>query len=109
MPRMTREGRDYMLKYHTDIWEVSAVINQIQQFHHPAVCPVELPYRSLQAYTSSKGKVFEPFGGSGTTLIAAEKAGRNAYVMELNPFYCKVIIKRWEDLTGENAILINQR
>ena len=43
------------------------------------------------------------FGGSGTTLIACEQNGRNAYVMELDPKYCDVIIHRWEKLTGEKA------
>ena len=107
MPKMTREGRDYMSKYHTDVWEIPAVTNQVIQFGHPAVCPIEIPFRSIQSYTNSKGTVFEPFGGSGTSLIAAEKASRRAYVMELNPAYCDVIISRWETLTGEKAIRIN--
>jgi DNA modification methylase len=107
MPKMTREGRDYMSKYHTDVWEVPAVTNQVEQYGHPAVCPVEIPFRSIQAYTGSQGSVFEPFGGSGTTLIAAEKASRQAYVMELNPAYCDVIINRRETLTGGKAMLIN--
>jgi len=75
----------------------------MEQFGHPAVCPVEIPYRSMQAYSGSEASVFEPFGGSGTTLIAAEKASRKAYVMELNPAYCDIIIKRWEKLTGDKA------
>ena len=103
MPKMTKEGQDYMSKYHTDVWEISAVTNQMEQYGHPAVCPVEIPYRSIQAYTGSKANVFEPFGGSGTTLIAAEKASRKAYVMEINPTYCDVIVKRWETLTGSKA------
>jgi len=103
IPRMTRAGRDYMSKYHTDVWEIPAVTNQMEQFGHPAVCPVELPYRSMQSYSGSEASVFEPFGGSGTTLIAAEKASRKAYLMELNPAYCDVIVSRWENLTGEKA------
>ena len=107
MPKMTREGRDYMSKYHTNVWEIPAVTNQVEQFGHPAVCPVEIPFRSIQSYTGNQGRVFEPFGGSGTTLIAAEKTSRKAYLMELNPVYCDVIIKRWEKLTGEKAVRIN--
>lgn len=106
MPKMTREGRDYMSNYHTDVWEIPAVTNQVEQFGHPAVCPVEIPYRSMQAYSGSGASVFEPFGGSGTTLIAAEKASRKAYLMELNPAYCDVIVSRWENLTGEKATRI---
>jgi len=106
MPKMTREGRDYMSRYHTDVWEIPAVTNQMEQFGHPAVCPVEIPYRSMQAYSGSGASIFEPFGGSGTTLIAAEKASRRAYLMELNPAYCDVIVNRWENLTGEEAVRI---
>lgn len=104
---MTREGRDYMARHHTDVWEIPAVTNQLELFGHPAVCPVEIPYRSIQAYSGSGATVFEPFGGSGTTLIAAEKSSRIAYVMELNPSYCDVIIKRWEKTTNVKAILIS--
>jgi DNA modification methylase len=106
MPKMTREGRDYMSEYHTDVWEIPAVTNQVESYGHPAVCPVEIPFRSIQAYTSSKGILFEPFGGSGTTLIAGEKASRKVCLMELNPAYCDVIIKRWEALTGDKAVKI---
>ncbi len=107
MPKMTQEGKDYMSKYHTDVWEISTVRNQVEQYGHPAMCPVEIPFRSIQAYTGSQGSIFEPFGGSGTTLIAAEKASRKAYLMELNPAYCDVIIKRWEGLTGDKAFRLN--
>jgi DNA modification methylase len=50
------------------------------------------------------GVVFEPFGGSGTTAIACEKTDRDCYMMELDPKYCDVIIKRWQDFTGKQAI-----
>lgn len=106
MPRMSRDGQEYMSRYHTNIWEIPAVTNQIERFGHPAVCPVEIPFRSMQAYTNSGGSVFEPFGGSGTTLIAAEKSGRRAYVMEISPAYCDGIVKRWETLTDGKAVRV---
>ena len=106
MPKMTREGRNYMAKYHTDVWEISAVTNQLKQYGHPAVYPVEIPYRSMQAYSGSNDIIFEPFGGSGTTLIAAEKSLRKSCLMELSPEYCDIIVTRWENLTGEKAIRI---
>jgi len=109
MPKMTREGQDYMSRYHTDVWEIPAVNNQMEQFGHPAVCPVEIPYRSMHAYSGSGDSVFEPFGGSGTTLIAAEKTSRKAHLMEINPAYCDVIISRWENLTGEKATLVTSK
>jgi DNA modification methylase len=94
MPKMTREGREYMSKYHTDVWEISAVTNQVEKYGHPAVCPVEIPFRAIQAYTGVEANIFEPFGGSGTTLIATEKASRKAFLIEHNSAYCDVIIKR---------------
>ena len=103
MPKMTREGAEYMAKYHTDVWEVPAVTHQLETYGHPAVCPVEIPYRSIQAYTGSEASVYEPFGGSGTTLIAAEKASRRSFVMERTPLYCDMIVRRWEILTGKKA------
>lgn len=103
MPRMTTDGARYMWEYHTDAWEIPAVTQQVRTYGHPAVCPVEIPYRALQAYTAENGIVFEPFGGSGTTLIAAEKSDRTAYIIEIHPEYCDRIIQRWETLTGGKA------
>jgi len=103
MPTMTREGSEYMQECHTNVWEIAAITRQLEEYGHPAVCPVEIPYRSLQAYSGQEAAIFEPFGGSGTTLIAAEKAGRRAFLMERQPKYCDVIIARWEALTGRKA------
>jgi len=103
MPKMTREGAEYMWNYHTNVWEIPAVTKQVETYGHPAVCPVEIPYRCLQAYAQDGDCVFEPFGGSGTTLIAAEKASRRAFVMERSPVYCDLILSRWETLTGKRA------
>ena len=50
--------------------------------------------------------VIDPFGGSGSTLIACEKTNRICYMMELDPKYCDVIIKRWEEYTGQKAVKI---
>jgi DNA modification methylase len=54
------------------------------------------------------GNVYEPFCGSGTTLIAAEQLGRKCYGMEISPQYCDVIVKRWETLTGRKAVRDDQ-
>ncbi len=53
--------------------------------------------------------VYDPFGGSGTTLIACEKSKRNCYMMELSPAYVDLIVARWEKETGEKAVLINSQ
>ena len=74
---------------------------------HPTMKPVKLFDYQIQNNTKGGDCVLDLFGGSGTTLIACEQNGRNAYVMELDPKYCDVIIDRWEKLTGEKARRIN--
>lgn len=68
---------------------------------HGAVFPLEFAAHFISKF--SQGSVFEPFGGSGTTLIASEQLGRSSFVMELDPAYCDVIIERWQRLTGQAA------
>ena len=73
---------------------------------HPTVKPVELIEYCLGSHKNKK-IVLDLFAGSGSTLIACEKTGRIAHLMELDPKYCDVIVKRWEDFTGQKAELIN--
>ena len=68
---------------------------------HPHQKPIEVLAHLIG---KSPGSVFDPFLGSGTTLIAAEQLGRKCYGIEISPAYCDVIVKRWENLTGEEAI-----
>ena len=72
---------------------------------HPTMKPVELVENAIGHASNAGGVVLDLFGGSGTTIIAAEKLGRVAKIMELDPKYCDVIIKRWQDFTGEQAKL----
>jgi site-specific DNA-methyltransferase (adenine-specific) len=75
---------------------------------HPTMKPVAL-FAYLAGNSSGKGQlVYDPFLGSGTTLIAAEQLGRKCYGMEISPQYCDVIVKRWETLTGKKATLANE-
>ena len=67
--------------------------------------PVELPERAVTNSSKAGDTVLDLFGGSGSTLIACEKLGRHARLMELDPKYCDVIVKRWEDFTGKKAQL----
>lgn len=71
---------------------------------HPTMKPVELFEYQMLNNTKGADIVLDSFGGSGTTMIAAEKHGRHARLMELDPKYCDVIIKRWQDFTGKQAI-----
>jgi len=85
----------------TDLWHVKKV--NPQNMVHLTEKPVELAVRAIQ-YSSRAGEnVLDLFGGSGSTLIAAEQTGRRAYLMELDPPYCDVIVQRWEQFTGRKA------
>ncbi len=67
--------------------------------------PVALVERAIRNSSKSRDIVLDPFGGSGTTLIAAERAGRRARLVELDPKYVDVIVQRWQDQTGQTAKL----
>jgi DNA modification methylase len=69
--------------------------------------PVELVQRAVRNSSKSRGIVFDPFGGSGSTLIACETSGRQARLIELDPAYVDVIVKRWQGYTGRKAVLEN--
>ncbi len=85
-----------------DVWAVQKVAPQAML--HLTEKPVELPRRALR-YSSLPGEVvLDPFAGSGSTLIAAEELGRRAYLLELDPLYCDVIVRRWETFTGRQAV-----
>lgn len=78
----------------------------VRNDEHPTMKPVTLFNYQMTNSTKEGDIVLDLFGGSGTTMIAAEQNGRNAYLMELDPRYADVIIRRWEELTGEKAIKV---
>jgi DNA modification methylase len=83
------------------VWELQ---KESRNEFHPTQKPVELPERAI-SNSSKKGQlVLDLFGGSGSTLIASEKTNRHARLMEFDPKYCDVIVKRWQDFTGKKAI-----
>jgi DNA modification methylase len=73
---------------------------------HPTMKPVELFQYQMANSTKHGDVVLDSFGGSGTTIIAAERIHRKARLMELDPAYCDVIVKRWEDFTGNTAVCV---
>ncbi len=85
------------------VWELK---KEAKNEYHPTQKPIELPERAIKNSSKSSDLVLDLFGGSGSTLIACEKIGRLARVMELDPKYCDVIVKRWEDFTGKKAELV---
>jgi len=87
----------------TDVWEIKKV--SATKKVHLTEKPVELAVRAIEYSTVRDENVLDLFGGSGSTIIAAEQLERNAFVMELDPFYVDVIIRRWQEYTGKDAIL----
>ena len=99
-----RFGDDFFgERYHErDVWEFNRTKKNDL---HPTMKPIELVANAL-SHGSAKGHVvLDLFGGSGSTMIACEKTGRASRLMELNPHYCDVIVKRWQDFTGKKATL----
>ena len=70
---------------------------------HPTMKPVALVERAIRNSSKSRDIVLDPFGGSGTTMIAAERTGRRARLLELDPRYCDVVVQRWQETTGGRA------
>lgn len=76
---------------------------------HPTMKPIEIIADKIRINSNEGGIVVDIFGGSGSTLVACEQANRKCYMMEINPRYVDVIIERWENLTGEKAVLLNEK
>lgn len=96
-------GQWYGDKSQSDVWYMSR--GATGDYVHPTQKPVELVERALNNSSKAGDIVIDCFGGSGSTLIACEKHGRNARLMELDPKYCDVIVKRWQEFTGQEATL----
>lgn len=89
-----------------DVWFVDKpAVNEL----HPTMKPVELVQKAIRNSSQGGEVIFDPFGGSGSTLIACETTGRHARLIELDPKYVDVILKRWQDYTGQKAVLENDR
>lgn len=95
------------------IWEINN--NNVfggsgeEQTGHGTQKPIECMLRPIINNSKVGEGVYDPFGGSGTTLIAAQRSKRNCYMMELSPAYIDVIVKRWEKETGEKAVLMDEQ
>ena len=102
----SNKGRDDIAKEGMalpgNVLEIGTEVKQTEV--HSAPFPVALPTFFIKAFSDEDDNIYEPFCGSGTTLIAAEQLSRKCYGMEISPQYCDVIVKRWENLTGEKAV-----
>lgn len=85
-----------------DVWDIP---RPKKSDEHPTMKPVELVFRAITNSSNKGDAVLDIFGGSGTTLIAAEQSGRRCFMVELDPKYVDVIIERWQNLTGKEAVL----
>jgi DNA modification methylase len=99
-----REGTEHFwcgARDQADIWFIKRPMSSQE---HPTMKPVELVERALRNSSKTRDTILDPFGGSGTTLIACEKSGRQARMLELEPKYCDVIVRRWQEYTGQQAV-----
>lgn len=98
-------------RYRTNVWEYSGMNSFSTKGKdellktHPTIKPLELVVDAILDCSNRNDLILDLFGGSGTTLIASEKVNRKCYMMEINPKYCDVIIRRWQKQTGNAAML----
>ncbi|MCG7984721.1 MAG: site-specific DNA-methyltransferase [Candidatus Thiodiazotropha lotti] len=96
-------GQWYGDKGQSDVWCINR--DAASGYIHPTQKPVGIIEKAINNSSKAGDIVHDCFGGSGSTLIACEKTSRNAYLMELDPKYVDVIVKRWQEFTGKHAIL----
>ena len=96
-------GAWYGDKAQSDVWHMSR--GATGEYVHPTQKPVELIEKAINNSSKAGDIIIDCFGGSGSTMIAAEKIGRKSCLMELDPKYCDVIVKRWQEFTGKKATL----
>ncbi len=98
-------------RYRTNVWDYAGISSlgvnrEAELAMHPTVKPVAMVSDAIQDCSKRGAVVLDCFGGSGTTLIAAEKSGRRARLLEYDPAYCDTIVRRWEIFTGKRATLV---
>lgn len=95
-------------EYYTDLWELDWEGKKRNPgLDHPTVKPTEVFAIPMRVHTTPGDICYEPFSGSGTQIIAGERLNRRVFAMELEPIFCDVAIKRWEEFTGKKAVLAN--
>jgi DNA modification methylase len=88
------------------VWIVEKVGTDLEKKLHPTAKPIGLPEKALNNHTATSDIVYEPFCGSGTTLIACEQLNRQCRAIEISPAYCAVILQRYQDSTGQTPVLL---
>jgi DNA modification methylase len=109
-PHINSFGLGETGRYRTNVWDYAGISSlgpnrDAELAMHPTVKPVALVADAIRDCSKRGNIVLDPFGGSGTTLIAAEQVGRSARLLEYDPAYCDTIVRRWQALTGKHATL----
>lgn len=104
-PHINNFGLGDKGRYRTNVWDYAGAnsfgrARDAELAMHPTIKPVALVMDAIKDCSHRNGIVLDPFGGSGTTLIAVERTGRRGYLLELDPLYVDVIVRRWQRLTG---------
>ena len=107
-PHINNFGLGERGRYRSNIWcypgPTSTSVNRSELTAHPTVKPVAMVVDTIKDCSRRGGIILDPFGGSGTTLIAAERTSRLARLIELDPLYVDLIVRRWQAFTGQTAI-----
>lgn len=96
------------LRIYHQIWNGMIREGENEKRVHPTQKPLRMLGEIISDFSKEGNMILDTFGGSGSILIACEQLNRDCFVMELDPHYCNVIIKRWEDYTGEKAVLLDE-
>lgn len=89
----------------SDVFKIHRDLSR--DYLHPTQKPVELSLRCITNSSKPGDLVYDPFGGSGSTLMACEQSNRHCRMIELDPRFCDVIVKRWQTYTEQQALLLN--
>ena len=102
------KGHATQNEYCGNVWQISREHDKRSESEHPHKKPIALLGKALNLCSHEGDIILDLFGGSGSTMIACEQLGRKCRMMELDPHYCTVIIARWEKLTGQKAVKLNE-
>ena len=101
-----RSGDTTSPEYYSDLWELDYEGKKRPDGKmHPTVKPTEVFAIPMRVHTKIGDICYEPFSGSGSQIIAGERLNRRVFAMEIEPTFCDVAVKRWEDFTGKKAVL----
>lgn len=115
MPNINKMSKEELKQYIKELRDKmesvpTTIIREDKPSHnsdHPTMKPIKLIAKLMKNSSKVGEKVLDLFGGSGTTLVTAEQLGRKCFMMEYDPIYADVIIKRWETLTGKKAVKLD--